>query len=530
MKSNHLHKIILKTATVLLAVLLLFSTCLLSGCAEESFTLYFGIDKMPKNIDPQKASSYSEILAVRNCFKGLFTLDENGNAKKALAEDYTISDDGLVYTFKVKNDTIWSNNKPVTAYDFEFGIKRAALAETDSPHTELLENIKGAKELISGNDAELYVYANDSHTLTITLTKPDQNFLLKLTNTVFMPCNEEFFNKCSGKYGLSASNILTNGDYRIKSWVEGSFVRLMKNNLDGDYFEAESVYLSVSSKGKDTVTRINDKEIGMTVNYSDDYKTVNTEKYTVLSEYRNNYAIVINKSSAIGKNEKLTEALNLAIHREYYVSRLNERFTVANSVIPKNAILFGKRFSNYGTAEEYSKNYSSVDARELFLAGVKELSGKKFPKTEIITFDNAEIKSILSDVILKWQQDLGAYVNVKTVSSEEALMSRVNAGDFTIAFVPLPSDVSEILGLFSENHGVDIKSTEYNKLINEINSTDDIKVAAENAVKATEILANEPCVIPIFSKPTSIIYDKEYQNVNYHKADMTVEFASIYKK
>ncbi len=85
---------------------------------------------MPQNIDPQKASSYSELLTVRNCFKGLTRLLPNGDAELDIAGGYTVSDDGLMYTFALKEGLTWSDKSDVTADDFVFAFERASNPDT----------------------------------------------------------------------------------------------------------------------------------------------------------------------------------------------------------------------------------------------------------------------------------------------------------------------------------------------------------------------------------------------------------------
>ncbi len=516
--------------SICLITVLILSFISLQGCNAENFNLYFGIDEMPNNLDPQKASSYSELIAVRNCFKGLFSLDENDNIVNGVIDSYTLSDDKLTYTFYISDKTVWSNGNPITAYDFVFAVERAADPKTAAPSSELIYSIVGAQDCLAGKNTELGIKAINEKTLVITLYKPDANFTYKLTNPVFMPCNKEFFENCGGKYGLGVKYILTNGDYSVKSWSKDSFVRLIKNNDDSKYSVAESVYLSVSSKGKDTISRINDKEIGITVNFDNDYTTVDTAKFNVFTEYQIGYALIFNKNTDLGTNKELVKSLTMSIDREYYGNKMNSRFSNSLSVLSSGSLLFEKPLSQYITPAKYSIKYSKSDSRTLFLQEVNKLKNKQFPKTDIITLENSEIKSVLSDVIVKWHSDLGAYVNIKTVSSKAELLEKLNSGDYTIAFVPLYQDCLDTLRLFSDGYGADIKNTEYNKIIKELNSTDDFRVASDLIGKATEILSKEESVVPIFNLPTAIVYDKEYQNVFYHKSDMTVEFSKICKK
>ena len=115
------NKYIIKPLCFVLAVILLCST-LLVGCSSDTYNIYFGVNEMPKNIDPQKAQLQAELLAVRNCFRGLYKLDENGKAIPDLAESTAITENGLTYTFTL-SEAFWKDETRVTADNFLFLFK-----------------------------------------------------------------------------------------------------------------------------------------------------------------------------------------------------------------------------------------------------------------------------------------------------------------------------------------------------------------------------------------------------------------------
>ncbi len=514
----------------LLCLALCLSCLALSGCSEEDFTLYFGVDTLPQTLDPQRASSYSEILVARNCFMGLMWLDEDCEPVLVVADDYNISNDELTYTFFLDN-VKWSNGKKITADDFVYAVERACTPSTKTSNTEVLINIKGAKEILSGNDAELGVYSDGDDVVVFELLTPDSNFLYKLTLPVFMPCNKEFFEKCKGKYGLGTDYILTNGNFKPVSWsTKGGFVRLNRTTDDNKKLsEVKSVYISMGTSGKDTITRINDAEIGMTLSHSGDYTKVNTSKYTIETTFNKNYVIVINKNSAIGSIEAMTEAFAESVDREYVSSRLGTRFKSTLSVLPEISVLNGNLIDVAGTASNHKYKFSPQNARNKFLQALNETSTGKFPNTKVLCLDGAEIKSTLTDVVTKWQSNLGAYVNIETFSSEETLIDTIKNGDYTIAFIPVSNNVLETLNLFTTDGAADIKSPDYNEIIEKLKTTYDSENGKELLGKALEILSNEPSVIPIMTTPSAAVWNIEYENVIFNKTDLTVDFSIIHK-
>ncbi len=521
---------ILRLKTLILCIAIFLSSGIFTGCSEEDFTLYFGVDALPSSLDPQRASLYSERLAIRNCFAGLTKIDENGNAILDVANNFTVSEDGLVYTFTL-GDSEWNNGETVTSMDFVFALQRACDPTTKTKEVDKLINIEGAKQLLSGEEAELGVWADGDDTLNFRLVSPDSNFLYKLSSPVFMPCNEDFFNKSKGKYGLGVDYILTNGNFKLASWsTKGKFVRLNRTTKDDKSLsEVKSLYISMGTSGKDTITRINDGEIGMTLNHTNDYSSVNTSKYNIESNYNKNYIIVFNKETTVGGSDLLTEAFATSVDREYLISRLNSRHKNTLKILPENSIINCNLYEHIGNSDNHVFMFSPEEARKKFLKGLSDAGIKKFPNISALTVNNTEVKSALTDVITKWQSILGAYINIETVENEDKLMSAVNNKQYTVAFIPINNNIIETLNLFTSGSAIDIKSSEYDGLVENLSTTYDKDEQSILVDKTLEILSKQSSVIPIYSAPSVAVWNKEYKNVCFSKTDMTVDFSIIHK-
>lgn len=493
---------------ILLCIITMLPTLLLSGCMDEVFSIYFGVEEMPYNLDPQKCETYGELLAVRNCFKGLFKEDTDGNVVPDLAETYTVSDDKLTYTFKIK-DSEWKNGTPVTADDFVFAVNRAKDPITASPSSKSVENVE-------------YIDEIDSKSFTIKLLRPDENFLKLLTSAVFKPCNRIFFEKSGGKYGLSREYILTNGDYAVARWNERQIKLQLTENHKNRKTAPESVFITVSSTGKNSVERINSKEIGMAINSINDWTSVNRSEYDIISRFSKTYALIFNKNTEVGKNSKLTSAFAKTVHKEYYSVRMSQRFSVPKSIVFDNTLL--------SNIPNYAYQFDSPTARTEFLEALQEFKGKKLPSISVVTAGNSEINAILGDIVSQWQNHLGAYVNITKVNSESALLEKVKAGNFTVALVPLEGSNQDVLKNFADpTSGFYLFNTELDQSVIEL--TDANTRADKDAAlhSCATVLSNESTVIPIVSVPTSYIYDKSYKNVYFSTLDATVDFTIIYK-
>lgn len=525
------NKMFYKKLTCLLISLILLCSLALTGCSGENFYMYFAIDTIPRNVDPQKAQSYGELLAVRNCFSGLTKQNENGEAVLDLAESVDISKDELTYTFKLKQST-WKDGSSVTSDDFIFALTRATDPITSTPFPALLECISGATERLQGNtNAILGVTAPSPDTIVFKLTKPDSTFLLNLSRSVYMPCNRDFFEDCGGKYGLDRKHILTNGTYYISQWLEDRHLKLsLVNEIQHKYHIPENVFLTVSAKNKSNVQRIMDNEVGMTVDATNDFLAVDTSKFTVKTLNLKSYCIVINRNTEFGANELLTNAFAQSINHESYAVNMSERFKRANTILPENTIVFTKQH-NSTSSPEYKFIFNSEKSRADYLTGLKQMPGKKLPDIKVLTTNNAEIKAITTDIVSQWQSNLGAYLNIKTVSGETELLNIVKNGDFTIAFIPITGNAYEILSKFSDpTSALYLNNQLYDNAIMQLHNANDNSSAQTAVNSALQILSQDPCVIPVIDVPTSFIYSKDYNSVQFSELDGTIDFSIIYKK
>src|SRR5258708_10494318 len=147
----------------------------------------------PERLDRHKTSTTIEANILRNLFEGLMVLDPSGNVALGVAENFSVSEDGLTYTFRLRDNAKWSNGDPVTAGDFVYSLRRIEDPRTRSQYAEVLYPIKNAQEVNTGKAAltDLGVAAPDARTVEITLKAPTPYFLQLLTHTSSLPVSEK---------------------------------------------------------------------------------------------------------------------------------------------------------------------------------------------------------------------------------------------------------------------------------------------------------------------------------------------------
>jgi oligopeptide transport system substrate-binding protein len=232
----------MKITQVFGAVALAGAFALGTMSAAQAVTLHMHNSGEPASLDPHRVSGTWENRIVGDYIEGLMTEDAFGEAIPGQAESYTVSDDGLVYTFQLRENANWSDGTPVTADDFVFSFQRIMNPETAAGYAFLQFPILNAEAINKGEITdfdELGVKAIDGKTVEITLTNPTPYFLQGLTHYTAYPVPKHLVEE-HGDQWTQVGNIVANGPYIPVEWVPNSHIRSVKNE---DYHDAANVQI-----------------------------------------------------------------------------------------------------------------------------------------------------------------------------------------------------------------------------------------------------------------------------------------------
>ncbi|MGN1443708.1 MAG: peptide ABC transporter substrate-binding protein, partial [Acutalibacteraceae bacterium] len=432
----------------MLLVLLPLASCSSDGSGKQLIT---PIDSAPEYLDPQIVSEIGAKNIIANCFEGLVGLDENGNIVPAAAENYDVTSDKLTYTFHLRKDATWrvtadagktigENYKDtfdfaVTANDFVFGLRRALQPETKSPYAHALFCIGNAEKVYSGelSSDKLAVRAIDEHTLTITLERPDPDFLYTLMSPACMPCDEVFFEKTGGRYGLSTQYLIYNGPFYI-STVTDNAVIAKKNE---EYHSASSVkpasvYFTINSEQETRAKKVKDGTYEaslLTASQADELSRKNG--ITVMPFLSGELSLIFNCKDEILSDIDIRRAISLSFNRKPLFELTG--LSAASGVIPE-----GLRYGD----ESYRKKAASFDMSQDEQAAVKYLkSGLEKLETddiELVILCSVEYENAVRTVMQNWQSLFGVSFNisVEAVDSSE-LSTRIKNGEYQLALYNL---------------------------------------------------------------------------------------------
>lgn len=203
----------------------------------------------PDKLDPALNSTVDGACLAVNSFAGLYTYDAEGQLVPNLAEGYTVSEDGLTYTFTLKDGLKWSDGSDLTAADFEYSWKRAAATETAADYSYMFNGIAGYPDDLNVSASE------DGKTFTVVLTAPCAYMLDLAAFPTFFPVQQACVEGAEG-YLDESGNVLnpgawateagfvSNGAYVLTEWVHGESMTYTKNP---NYWDAENVKIETLS-------------------------------------------------------------------------------------------------------------------------------------------------------------------------------------------------------------------------------------------------------------------------------------------
>lgn len=493
-------KTLCKGLALILCIALLFG---LSACGKDysSVIIYFELNGKPDTLDAQLASTDQELLLVRNIYEGLLRENSDGKIVNGACESY--KKNGLVYTFKLRKDAAWSTGEPLTADDFIFAFRRAVDPEIKAPFAKRLFAIKNAEKIMKGDDTPdtLGIKAIDSRTLEITLEREDEDFLKTLTTSVCMPCNEEFFNKCHGQYGLKSNYIISNGSYSLTKWNRDDFgIRIYRNSAYKGNFAPKNRAIFFSLEDDTTAAeRLSENKVDIAFIENHDVDSFKASDFTAVSYENICWFLTIGDEYSTD----LKTAFSMLIDSSYYQNRLSKGFRAADTIYPKSL------GDNSACGKIGFSEYNPTKALSLFSNAVVKMEDKKFPSANLTYTESAEIKPVITAIVGHWQQSLSAFINITPYKENADLIPQLTTKSlpFSVFYVKASSGyVSEYL----EKFGI-----EYNG-----QSLADIQ---------TELLKSRN-ILPIAFENTNIIYNKSLHNVYSTSLGGYIDFSFIVKK
>lgn len=464
-----------------------------------------------------------------DCYEGLYrnVADEDGeHFILAGAESVDISDDGLVYTFHLRQNAKWSDGQPVTAHDYEYGWKRLVDPVWNYDYASFIMNVVGAQEYLNGTGSrdDVAAVALDDYTFEVTLKVADPTFEAKLVATPLYPTREDIAEAAGDNWGKDWKLCVYNGPYSMTELVEDNRMVWSKNPY---YWDAENVKLDtinwfLIAEDSTAATMFENGELDVlqtSGDYANKFSAEASEgKYVeVTSDYPGTVTLCFEfkngGKSGLMNNVKIRKAISYSINRDEMIEAVYGRYKPAYGYIAPAITFNGEPWRNqveepiraeYG---EYAGDPAKLQA--LFQEGLDEL-GVTTPISDITllmiasgnTIENQSEREYMQQVI---SQTIGCKVELNTTSDYALFKAERDAYNYDIMVSGWWSDYNDPLDYldtfhtgYYDSYGY-YSNPEYDALAESLVGENDVQKRKEVYETMEKKLLLEDCaMVPIY--------------------------------
>ena len=465
----------------------------------------------PETVDPALNSAIDGGNMILHAFEGLLTLDENGQLKEGQAESWETSEDGLTWTFHLRDGLKWSDGTDLTAKDFVYSWQRVCDPNVAAPYAEtVLGMVKGYDEAVAGDITKLDVQAPDEKTVVVNLANPCSYFGELAAFATLNPVQQATVEANGDAWATSADTYISNGPFMMTEWVPGSHITFSKNP---NYWNAEAIKLDKLEF--ELIEDSNAAYSAYTSGEVDMIKDVPTEEIPSLQGNDDfhvepiigTYYVSLNLQKEYFQDARVRKALSLAIDRNYVANTLMQgTYSPASSIVgPGWLDTDGSSFAenaNGGTPYIDNDNFdANLEEAKKLLEEAGYPNGEGFPQIEYTTNDAGYHKVVAEYLQQAWAA-IGIDLKVNIVEWASFTPMRRN-GEFDVArngWVGDYTDPSNILELFCTtigNNDGKYTNADFDAAIEDSRVTTDATTRSADLHKAEDTLMNDAGCIPI---------------------------------
>lgn len=481
-------------------------------------------------LDTTQTMDKNTFTMVQHLFEGLYRFDDDSTPIPGLAEKVAISDDGLTYTFTLKDDIKWSNGEPITAQDFLYAWKKLVTPATIGPNAYLLDNVKNSKAIRNGEKSvdEIGLSAPNDQEFVVELEQAQPSFLTVVSIGWLAPQNQAFVEKQGKEYATDSDHLLYSGPFILTDWDASSDTWTLKKNPE--YYDADKVKLEevAVSTIKDENTGINLYQSGeldlarisgqYVQQYSDD------PGYVTHSDVANTYIDFNKKEGTPLTNVHLRKAISQAIDKEALTkSVLNDGSKPLNGLIPKDL------YKNPKTSEDFRKFsgdqsvYDVKEAQSEWKKAQTDLGDKV--KLTLLVSDDDNGKKVSEYVQSQLQENLkGLEVTINAQPKNNVLQTRKDK-DYELSisgWIAGSSDLDSYFNLYASDSAYNYGSYSneaYDKLITAARTEDanDPNQQFDDYKEAEEILLGQDAAqVPLYQSASNYLINSKIKGISYH--------------
>ena len=429
------------------------------------FTVQYGPN--PETLDPSLNSAVDGANTIITIFEPLLIINENNEVIGGQAESWEASEDGLTWTFTMRDGLKWSDGTDLNAKDFEYSFKRMANPDTAAPYAATcLGMIDGFDAAQAGDTDALNVKASDDgKTLTIVLAYPCSYFDKMAAFAAMSPVQQATVEANGDSWCTSAETFVSNGPYMITDWTPSERIVLTKNpnyvgGWDSSKIVSDTITLLLLEDSSASYAAYNSGEAQL-------IKDVPTDEIPSLTKAEDGgdfyvdtilgtYYVSLNLQRDAFKDAKVRKALALAIDRDYVANTIMQgTYSAADSIVGPGIVDESGYFHDNGNAPYISADYEAnlAEAKKL-LEEAGYPNGEGYPTIEYSTND-AGYHVPLAEYLQQAWGDLGITLTINKMEWSSFTPAR-RAGEYDVArngWVMDYNDPSNMLDLFCSGNG-----------------------------------------------------------------------------
>lgn len=511
-----------------------------TAAAEQIFNVVVQ-QEMP-SADLSLATDTISFSALNNVYEGLYRLDADSKPEPAgAAELAEVSEDGLTYKLKLREDAKWSNGEPVTAADYVFGWQRTVSAETGSEYAYLFAPVTNAEAITAGEKdaSELGIKAVSDYELEITLTTPTPYFQYLLAFPSFFPQSQAVVEDNGDQYASTSDNAVYNGPFVLAGFdgpgtdTEWSYE---KNDQywDKDTVKLDTINVSVVKESSTSLNLFQDGQADDVILTGElAQQMANDEAFVSEPLARTSY-IELNQREEDSpfRNEDLRKAISYAIDRDALVtSILGDGSLASTGLIPKGMTFNPTDNTDFVDEAESIIEYDQEKAKEHW-EKAKEALGIDSLSFEILASDTDSTKKAIEYIQSAIQDTLdGVKVSLSPVPFSVRL-DRSNSGDFDVVMGGWGADyadASSFTDLFVTDNSYNRgrwTSDEYDAAVKSSATTNAGNPDArwQDLLDAEKIIMDQQGVIPVYQNVEAHLRAPKVKGVVSHGAGAQYDY------
>jgi len=495
-----------------------------SAAADVPQKIVYVVNDEASDLDPGTSAQTFADPAIINCFEGLVTTDANETPVPGTAESWTISDDGLVYTFTIRENAKWSDGKALTAEDFAYSWKRVLDPATGSKNAGMLYSyIKNGAKVFAGELPmdEAGIKVIDERTIEVTLESPTPYMLQMFAFRCFYPVRKDIVEADPEGWHSSAATYISNGPFKASEMNFGESIVLVKNE---NYWDAANVKLE-----EITFRVISELSTALTAMESGDVDGINdvpaaeiprlkaeSDAFYILPALGTTYYHFNNQVAPLNDG-RVREALSLALDRRELVDTITQGAGIpAFAVVPPGLAIGGTDFreagTNYGGSEK-----ANVEKAQKLLAEAGFPGGEGFPELRFSYYTHPTVKKLVEAMHQMWKKNLG--IDLKIANAEwQVYYADVLAMNYDICAMGWGGDYAHpmtFLAIFTSDSANNLSNWSdpaYDASIASAQSETDSDKILEYMHQAENLLMEENRILPVYHRSYTMMMGSQVKD------------------